>query len=134
MGHITPMATPNDPSTRREAIQPGAFPRRCPMKPFSSTPRRGKAGMSQISIGRPSALGVRRAEKASGPKAERRTPKAQRRLSVQQVHLVHVNGVAAAEDGDDDAEADSDLRRGDGHHEKGKDLTLVAIEEGAESD
>src|SRR5215212_661375 len=80
------------------------LPALAPIKPFNSTPIRGKRGTSQTSWMKSMAAA----------------------LSFQQIHLVHVDRVALAEDGDDDSEAHGDLGSGDRHHKESEDLPVKA--------
>src|SRR3954447_8709549 len=56
------------------------------------------------------------------------------RSSAQLPQVVDVERQAAAEDGDDQAQADDDLTGGDDHHDHGEDLALAVADHAAEGD
>src|SRR5215207_9790917 len=56
------------------------------------------------------------------------------RSSAQLPQVIDVERQAAAEDGDDQAEADDDLAGGDHHHDHGEDLPLAVADHAAEGD
>src|SRR5882672_8887250 len=80
------------------------FPSRAPNNPFSANPANGSTGMSQRSV----SIGL----------------DLSRELPLQEGHLIHVGGMAASENGDDDGEADGRLGRRHRHDEEGEDLAL----------
>ena len=60
--------------------------------------------------------------------ASRRGPSDAARLPLEEVHLVHVDRLAVAEEQDHDREADAHLGGRHGDHEQGEDLTVDVLE------